>query len=744
MPGKASRIVSEQPSDSLTTSRKSFWGQFKWIFAMVLLGAIPRLNFLIKTDFGIESDEAIVGLMARHILEGEGVPVFYYGQNYLGSLEALLVSASFALFGESNASLKLVPFLCSLVFIVVSYFLTKQYGGERAARLSSLLVAVPPQALMIWSLKARGGFIELLIIGSISLLLTTWAVKNTSTFKLAAIGLVLGLGWWVNNQIVFYMAAVALVLGALLLCREGIWSLLGGGATILFFFLLGGYPFWYANIVEQPRFSSFQTLFGGSKESLMTNGGTSLLNAFSRFNREVFTPQLQGFWEESLPILLGSRRFWSVEDNFPGATTLALVTYGAALALYLLFWVMSLMRRDRSRVQKVKPAPFSLPLVFLICTVSIFALSSFGWLSQAPRYLLPVYSVLFLVVGVGCCGFVTGLGNFLGGLVAFSALFINLSSNFFEISSKDWSIGLVTPGEPFVYQGERVQRDHTELYSWLNKQGYGHVITDYWIGYRMAFETGEAVTFSRFSREGPIRIPQYESDRGEYEEDVYLLVNAQAETVKRELSARGFSFRENLVGGYTILDWIVPVSWRGEPISLDESYLSTEFNSDGINQLVDGDPGTRWSSKASQAPEMEVVLNFEEPIDISGLDIDMGFWPHDFPVRLAIDLMDEEGQWCNNFDSKGMDVFSEWRRLWQFYFRPQRVRAVRLRQLGKHNVFDWSVAELVVYGTEEGNSEGSVEYSSLDFKEQLEEQILKLQQEQGQDSTGGLILEEQR
>ena len=54
------------------------------------------------------------------------------------------------------------------------------------------------------------------------------------------------------------------------------------------------------------------------------------------------------------------------------------------------------------------------------------------------------------------------------------------------------------------------------------------------------------------------------------------------------------------------------------------------------------------------------------------------------------------------------------------------------------------MAELVVYGMKEGDSEGSVEYSSLDFKEQLEEQILKLQQEQGQESTGGLILEEQR
>jgi hypothetical protein len=33
------------------------------------------------------SDEAIVGLMARHMLQGER-PLFFYGQAYLGSLDA--------------------------------------------------------------------------------------------------------------------------------------------------------------------------------------------------------------------------------------------------------------------------------------------------------------------------------------------------------------------------------------------------------------------------------------------------------------------------------------------------------------------------------------------------------------------------------------------------------------------------------------------------------------------------------
>ena len=71
-----------------------------------LLGLIPRLVLLNHNQAGIESDEAIIGLMGKHILEDGEFPIFYYGQAYMGSLEAILTSLSFKLFGISNFSLK--------------------------------------------------------------------------------------------------------------------------------------------------------------------------------------------------------------------------------------------------------------------------------------------------------------------------------------------------------------------------------------------------------------------------------------------------------------------------------------------------------------------------------------------------------------------------------------------------------------------------------------------------------------
>ena len=83
--------------------------------SLLLLGAILvascflHVKAIERLAHGLESDEAVVGLMAKHISEGRELPVFYYGQPYLGSLEAFLVAGSFKLFGTLNLLVKPLP-----------------------------------------------------------------------------------------------------------------------------------------------------------------------------------------------------------------------------------------------------------------------------------------------------------------------------------------------------------------------------------------------------------------------------------------------------------------------------------------------------------------------------------------------------------------------------------------------------------------------------------------------------------
>src|SRR5215471_2106686 len=69
---------------------------------VVLLSAAAGILqwFVVSTHrIPIGSDQAVVGLMAKHILEGKGHPVFYWGATYAGSLEPHFVAAVFAVLG---------------------------------------------------------------------------------------------------------------------------------------------------------------------------------------------------------------------------------------------------------------------------------------------------------------------------------------------------------------------------------------------------------------------------------------------------------------------------------------------------------------------------------------------------------------------------------------------------------------------------------------------------------------------
>ena len=63
------------------------------------------------------SDEAIVALAARHILQGAR-PVFFYGQAYMGTIDSYMVALGFSLFGESVLVMRLIEIMPSIYLIL--------------------------------------------------------------------------------------------------------------------------------------------------------------------------------------------------------------------------------------------------------------------------------------------------------------------------------------------------------------------------------------------------------------------------------------------------------------------------------------------------------------------------------------------------------------------------------------------------------------------------------------------------
>src|SRR5437867_117483 len=126
--------------------------------AALLIGLGLRLAVVASPLGELDGDEAVVGLMARHIAFLGDRPVFYYGQPYLGSLEAFSAAALFRVFNSSTVLLKLVPIAFSLGFLVLSAVLARRLFGTGAALATAAYLAVPPSMWAVWSTKARGGY----------------------------------------------------------------------------------------------------------------------------------------------------------------------------------------------------------------------------------------------------------------------------------------------------------------------------------------------------------------------------------------------------------------------------------------------------------------------------------------------------------------------------------------------------------------------------------------------------------
>ena len=72
---------------------------------------VARLPFLLHGSRFFDSDEAVEGLMARHVLTGE-FPLFLWGQRYKGVPEVYLAAAAFHVWPPGVITLKAVTLAC--------------------------------------------------------------------------------------------------------------------------------------------------------------------------------------------------------------------------------------------------------------------------------------------------------------------------------------------------------------------------------------------------------------------------------------------------------------------------------------------------------------------------------------------------------------------------------------------------------------------------------------------------------
>lgn len=430
---------------------------------LILIGLGLRLAIIASPLGEIDGDEAVVGLMARHIAFLGERPVFYWGQPYLGSLEAFCVAPLFSVFGSSTWLLKLVPTAYSLGFLALSAMLARHLFGVGAGLASAAYLALPPAMWAVWSTKARGGYAELLFLGEALLLVTLILVRRPRRRVALLWGTLAGLAFWTHLLAIVYIApaVVFLVVG---MRHERSSRRLATARVAVAGTVVGMTPLIIDNLAN-----GFRTL------GALLQPPDLPIDPPAQFVR---------FFRVGVPVLLGLGQPTTSQTMFdadwlqrPASHLWLAILVVLLLAGAVLGYVPAL-RRLAACGSESAAAPALLVLVAVVVP-PIVALTRFGFFVSEPRYALPLYSVLPLLVGA--------LWRVPIPFVRWGVVGSVVALNVWSLASTDQRLWRPedTPDSTASTRADLVQ--------FLVAQNRHQMYTDYWIGYPVMFETRETV-----------------------------------------------------------------------------------------------------------------------------------------------------------------------------------------------------------------------------------------------------------
>ena len=175
--------------------------------ALILVGVggfVLRILPLWAPAGGTDSDEAVVGLMAKHILDGRP-PVFYWGQSYGGTPEIAVDAVFRRFFGSSLVVLRLP----SLIYGVLAAFLLWKVASALLPRRQAIVATaafwLSPMLLIDYASREMLFYTPTLVVGLGMLLLAVRFVEHPDVMWRPALFWFLGgLGFWMGANIAYF------------------------------------------------------------------------------------------------------------------------------------------------------------------------------------------------------------------------------------------------------------------------------------------------------------------------------------------------------------------------------------------------------------------------------------------------------------------------------------------------------------------------------------------------------------
>lgn len=466
-------------SDSRVEARTGQWtpGRIaRWVVATSALGLVllaAGLRLWVLAHITLNSDEAMVGLMANAVLRGHFM-TFYWGQPY-GGVEPYVSSALFALFGHSAYVLTLTATLLTAGSAVAVYFLGKELFDRRPAAVAAVLFWIWP-ASALWNSAREYGFrCVTLLLGIVFITIAVRLVRlGSSPLRWVSLGLVAGVGWWASPEMAYFVIPGAILLVWATATAGRIWPKPARGAAVVIGLVAAGFgtlPWLQSNIAK---------------------GFNSLSNPPGVSVTQTYFGRLHTVWVESVPMALGLRHPGTGEWIWGAGWGLTLcVVIGVVVAIGLIgTWLTSIQAG----------LPLTLFLALFTFLMASFPQSSF-W--NDGRYAVYLPPILALIVIGGWEELLWSLRRrghrrLVAPILAFVTLMVA------GVSTLTATIGLFPlTGEAMTLRpvGNVVAQ---RVAASLERQGITRVITGYWVAYDVDFLAAGKVIATPIS---PIRVP---------------------------------------------------------------------------------------------------------------------------------------------------------------------------------------------------------------------------------------------
>jgi hypothetical protein len=464
----------------------------------VLLVAVRAAPWVLWEQAHFDSDQAIAGLMAKHLSELRAFPLVHYGQYYMLGVDTWLAAPLFRVFGPSVTMLKLPLVAINIAVVVVLLQILRRDAGltPASALLASLFVAIPPPVTSSRLVEAQGSNVEVLLY---TLLL--WVARRRPVI----FGLIAGFGVMHREFTIYPVAAiVAIAAWHRSLSMRAVVTALVSAVSV-------------AVAIEVLK-TRADLLGPGSAGTRLTNilGAHFDQSVASRicWNPREVMPNLQWLFSQNLGTLFGWRTGPLSEFNLTTRIVGGHWAAAAGVAGLVAAAAVSLTRsakaaaERRDAVDRIRDASFPAYLMLVgLQAILVYALFS----CTVRDGMLVRYTLLGLFVPVGAAAWL------------FRSARARTLETIGAAAIVVWAVAAATDDVRVLVEYVRSppRSEYREFASFLESQGVRYGMAPFWTAYHIDFLSGERVILGTWER---AQIAEYQDVVRQHDRDAVRIL----------------------------------------------------------------------------------------------------------------------------------------------------------------------------------------------------------------------------